>query len=626
MTKPTITLTAHQMLAAPDAAVAPARTLPKRNEIPPELTWDLSLVYADDAAWEADFKRVEELIEPFKQMPGTLASAGGSLLQGLVARDEILTLFTQLRSYAHLRRSENNGDSTAQARADRTDMLGTRVAAALAFMEPEILAMEPVTLQNLVAQEPGLQLYHYYFETLERRRAHVRSAEVEDVLAQVREPMAGTNTVFTLFNNADLKFPPVHDENGNTCELTHGRYLNFLENRDRRVREDAFRTLHGEYFKWRNTLAASLAGTVKAEVALARVRRYESSLHAALGPDDIPVAVYHNLLRAVHDRLPTLHRYLRLRRRLLDLPDLRMWDLYVPMVAQADRNIAYPEASEQVIASCNILGNDYAQALRKGFAERWIDVPENEGKTSGAFSDGAYTTPPYILLNWQDRLDNVFTLAHELGHSLHSYFTRQLQPFIYADYTIFVAEVASTLSEALLTQELLQRARQENDRAFQLYLLNYQAERFRTVLYRQTMFAEFELKIHQTVESGAALTAEEMSQVYLGLNQDYYGAEVKVDDCVAIEWARIPHFYYGFYVYQYATGISAATALARAIQTEGAPAVERYLEFLRSGSSDTSINLLKRAGVDMTTPSPVHEALDVFDSVLGEMEALAAQS
>jgi len=608
----------------PDTATSNSNPLPKRHEIAIELTWDLSVVYADEAAWEADFLRLENMIAPFAEQQGTLSRAGANLLACLQSRDEVGIAFSQLRSYASLRQSEDNGNADSQARVARCDMLGTRLSAATAFIEPEILAIEPGKLREVRTQAPGLSLYDYYFETLERRRPHVRSAEVEDVLAQVREPMAGTSTVFRLFNNADLKLPQVRDDEGNLTELTHGRYLNFLESRNRDVREGAFRAMHGEYFKWRNTLAASLSGSVKADIADARVRRYESALHGALGPDDIPVAVYHNLVSTVRDRLPTLHRYLRLRKKLLNLPELQMWDLYVPMVEAAERDITYPQAQTAVLESSRLLGSEYSGALEKGFAARWVDVPENEGKTSGAFSDGAYTTPPYILMNWQDRLDNVFTLAHEFGHSMHSFFTRGAQPYIYADYTIFVAEVASTLSEALLTHYYLEAARREGDRALQLYLLNYQAERFRTVLYRQTLFAEFEQKIHETLEGGSALTADSMSAIYYEINKDFYGAEVTVDDCAAIEWARIPHFYYGFYVYQYATGISAATALAHSILTEGEPAIARYLDFLRGGSSKTSIDLLRGAGVDMATPQPVHQALDVFDGVLAEMEALSA--
>ncbi|MBV9469216.1 MAG: oligoendopeptidase F, partial [Abitibacteriaceae bacterium] len=363
------------------------KKLPKRIEVPTELTWDLSVVYADDAAWEADFARVESMMGSFPAMQDAFIQSAQNLLQCLQLRDEIGTVFGRVRSYASLRRSEDNGNAEAQARSDRSQMLGTRLASATAFIEPQILSLSPEQLRDFAAQEPGLKLYDYYFETLERRRPHVRSAEVEDVLAQAQEAMNGTDTVFALFNNADLKFPPVHDENGQEAELSHGRYLSFLENRDRRVREEAFRTMHGEYFKWRNTLAATLSGAIKANVCNARVRHYESALQAALAPDDIPVEVYHNLISTVRERLPVLHRYLRLRKKLLGLEDLQMWDLYVPMVADIDRPVPYEQAQKMVRDAVQPLGSKYAQVLQQGFESRWVDVLENEGKTSGAFSD-----------------------------------------------------------------------------------------------------------------------------------------------------------------------------------------------------------------------------------------------
>jgi oligoendopeptidase F len=599
------------------------KPLPKRGEVPTELTWDLSPVYPNDEAWEADFQKLETAIQPFEGLKDTLSQSAQSLLKVLQQRDETGILYGKLRSYAHLRQSEDNANAEAQARADRVDMLGTRRASSTAWIEPEILSMSPEQLKEFVAREPGLKLYEYYLHTLEARRPHVRSAEVEDVLAQAYESMYGTANVFTLFNNADLKFPKIKDERGEEVELTKGRYINFLESPDRRVREDAFRAMHGEYYKWRNTLASTLSGGVKAHVCNARVRSYESALHAALGENEIPVEVYHNLLSTVRERLPVLHRYLRLRKKLLKLDDLQMWDLYVPMVPDVERAMTYEASQTALLESSRPLGSEYIKVLQGGFEQRWVDVPENEGKTSGAYSDGSYVTPPYILMNWQDRLDSTFTLAHEFGHSMHSYFTRQTQPYVYSGYTIFVAEVASTLSEALLTHYLLKQARDAGDKPLQLSLLNQYAERFRTTLYRQTMFAEFELRMHEIVERNEALTAEGMSEKYLQINKDFYGAEVNVDECVSIEWARIPHFYYDFYVYQYATGISAAAALSKQILEEGEPAVQRYLTFLRGGSSDNSINLLRGAGIDMATPQPIHQALDVFEDIIAQMEALA---
>jgi oligoendopeptidase F len=598
--------------------------LPQRHEVAADLTWDLSVVYADDAAWENDFARIEKLCADFAPLQGTLSQSAQSLLHVLQKRDEIGIALSQLYSYASLRRSEDNANGESQARADRAVMLYTKFGSVSAWVEPEILALPAEQVRAFLQQESGLQTYNYYLQTLENRRPHVRSSEVEDVLAQAGEALYSPGTIFKLFNNADLKFPTIRDETGRDVELSHGRYLSFLESRDRSVRENAFRAMHGEYFKWRNTLAASLGGNVKAHVFNARVRHYESALHASLEPNEIPVGVYHNLLSTVRERLPVLHRYLRLRKKLLNLPDLQMWDLYVPMVADVEKPFSISEATQAVIEASQPLGENYVSILKSGFANRWVDWIENEGKTSGAFSDGAYTTPPYILMNWQDDLNRTFTLAHEFGHSLHSHFTRESQPYIYSDYTMFVAEVASTLNEALLTHYLVKQAREAGDRALELSLWNHYAEGFRTTLYRQTLFAEFELRIHNLVESGEALTADSLCALYKSINDDYYGQEVTVDDCVSIEWARIPHFYYNFYVFQYATGISAATALSAQILEEGAPDVERYLNFLRGGSSDTSINLLRGAGVDMATPQPIHQALDVFNQTIARMEELAS--
>ena len=475
----------------------------------------------------------------------------------------------------------------------------------------------------MIESEDGLKLYAYYFETLERERAHTRTGEVEEVLAQLAETRGACQNAFRMFDNADLKFPNVRDENGDEQELTHGKYINFLQSRDRSVREAAFRAMHETFESWRNTTAATLSGTIKAHVAMARIRKYPSVLAMELGPDAIPTEVYTNLIETVHQRLPVLHRYLQLRKKLLGLDELQMWDLYVPMIANVEREVPFSEGKSLVLTSIEPLGKDITGIIRRGFEQRWIDVLENEGKTSGAFSDGSYLTPPYMLMNYQDKLESVFTLAHEWGHSLHSYLAREAQPYVYAGYTIFVAEVASTLLEALLSHKMLSDAREQGDKELQLYLLNQTAERFRTTLFRQTLFAEFELKIHSIVEANEALTAEKMTEIYGEINRAFYSAEVNVDPVANIEWSRIPHFYYGYYVYQYATGISAAQTLARQILREGEPAVERYLNFLRGGGSQTSIDLLKGAGVDMTTPDPINAAIDVFEETVGEMEELA---
>ena len=392
--------------------------LPLRHEVPVELTWNLDVIYSDDAAWESDYVRLENACAEFAKLTGSLSENAHRLLHVLAQRDELGIALSQLYSYASLRRSENNADAGAQAKADRANMLYTKYGSATAWVEPEILAMPSSQVRDFLESESGLQTYAYYLETLERRRPHVRSSEVEDVLAQAGEAMHATGTVFKLFNNADLKFPKVRDDEGREVELSQGRYLSFLESRNRKVREEAFRTMHGAYFNWRNTLAANLAGTIKAHVFNARVRGYESALHASMESNDIPVPVYGNLVSTVRERLPVLHRYLRLRKKLLGLDELQLWDLYVPMVADVEKPVSIEEATNYVIEASAPLGENYVSILKGGFEARWVDWVENEGKSSGAFSDGAYTTPPYILMNWQNDLNRTFTLAHEFGHSL----------------------------------------------------------------------------------------------------------------------------------------------------------------------------------------------------------------
>ncbi len=596
---------------------------PTRDQIPVEMTWDLTLVYADIALWQDDFAKVESQIEQLTELEKSLTQDAKSLLAGLKLCDEVSELFYKLYTYAHLRQCEDNANSQSQSMVGKLELLGTRLMSATAFMEPLLLELSPEQIESMMAKETGLQLYRRYFDRLNEKRAHVRSGEIEHLLAGASDALGAVGNAFNFFDNADLKFPSIPNDKGETEQLTHGNYIEFLQSNNREVRENAFRTMHGEFYKWRNTVGALLSGNVHSHIFTAKAHHYDSALEAAVDRNEVPVDVYTNLISAVRERLPVLHRYLRFRRKRLNLPELQMWDLYVPLAGEVERPLSYTDAQQKVLLSVAPLGKEYGEIVQKSFDSRWIDVLENEGKTSGAFSDGSFATPPYMLLNWKDKLHSAFTLAHEMGHSLHSYFSRKNQPFPYSDYTIFVAEVASTLNEALLTNYMVEEAKTAGDKELQFYLLNEYAERFRERLYRQTLFAEFELFIHQTAESGEALTAELMSQKYLEINKDYYGAEVNVGDITAIEWARIPHFYYNFYVYQYATGISAATALSQQILQEGAPAVERYLQFLSGGSSKTPVDLLKGAGVDMTTAKPIHQALDVFDDIIGQMESLA---
>lgn len=596
--------------------------LKKRHEVPDEHKWDLDSVYDTVEAWEKDYARVEAMIPQLTAYQGRLGESAGTLLRALQARDEISKLLEQVVVYARMKEDEDTTNSTYQALSGRSMSLYSRVAAAGAFLTPEILAIPSETIRAWMDQEPGLAAYRHELEDTLREKEHVRSPEVEELLAQVGEVGAASQDIFGKLNHADLKFPSIKDEQGNEVELTHGRYLRFMESPVREVRKQAFEALYTTYNKFRNTLAATYANSVKKDVFYARARRYPSARAAALSATNVPESVYDNLIATVHKNLPSLHRYMQLRRRMLGLDELHMYDVYTPMVPDVDKKVPYEEAVDTILKALAPLGEEYCEVARRGMTEdRWVDIYENEGKRSGAYSFGAYTTKPFILMNYQDNLDSMFTLAHELGHSMHSYFSRKHQPYHYAGYTIFVAEVASTFNEALLTDYLLKST---DDPKLKMYLINHQLESFRTTLYRQTMFAEFEHITHQRVEGGQALTADVLDEIYYDLNKRYYGTEgMVVDDLIAIEWARIPHFYSAFYVYQYATGISAAASLSHQVLTEGQPAVERYLTFLKSGSSDYSTNLLKEAGVDMTSPEPVQQALDVFARLLDEMERLA---
>jgi oligoendopeptidase F len=593
--------------------------VPRRDEVPVEFTWDLTAIFSDIAAWEADIVRLEGRLPDVAALQGKVGESARSLLRALQLQDEVGHLVARIYIYASHRKDSDSTDPAGQALEERASSLWARVGATLSFIDPEILAIPEETLSAWLRDEPGLVVYAHALEEITRQQAHVRTAEVEEVLAQLSDVTRCPNDVFDILTNADLDFSTIEDEQGQAVKLSHARFGRFMESKDRRVRRDAFRGMYGAFKGVRNTLGTTLAASVRGQVVGARVRRYPSALAAALEPHDIPLDVYHNLVATINANLPRLHRYMQVRRRLMGLDDLRVYDLYASLVPEVDLVMPYPEAVETVQRAFVPLGDTYASALTQTFHSRWIDVYENVGKRSGAYSGGTYGTPPFILLNYQDRLDDVFTLAHELGHSMHSFFTRKTQPFVYGRYTIFVAEVASTLNETLLTDYLLQT---RSDPALRKYLIVKQLEGIRTTIFRQTMFAEFELDIHTRTEAGEPLTADSLSKRYFDLVARYHGPEVILDDEIAWEWARIPHFYYNFYVYQYATGLSAALALSKQILSEGQPAVERYLRFLSSGSSRSSIDLLRDAGVDMTTPAPIQAAMVEFDSLLDDLEQL----
>jgi oligoendopeptidase F len=577
-------------------------------------------MYANDTTWEIEIGNLEEELADVAVLQGKVGSSAKTLLEALRGQDTVGKLISQIYVYAGRRQDSDTTDATAQALIERAGSLWAKVGATLAFIEPEILAIPEETVLQWLESEPGLATYRFALTELLRQRQHVRSAEVEEVLAQFGDVTRAPSDTYEILTNAELKLPTIQDEKGEPVQLSLARFGRYLESQDRRVRRDTFKGVYAAFGAIRNTLGTTLAAAVRSNVINARTRRYRSALESALKPKSIPLEVYHNLITTINANLPRLHRYMALRQKLLGLDDLRIYDLYVSLVPQADVEIPYEQAMATTRAAFLPLGEEYTAAIDQTFNNRWIDVYENVGKRSGAYSDGSYTTAPFILLNYQNRLDDMFTLAHELGHSMHSYFTRRHQPFVYGNYTIFVAEVASTLNEALLIDHLLKTS---DDLALRKYLIVKQLEGVRTTLFRQTMFAEFELAMHAQTEQGLPLTAEGLTKQYYELVGRYHGSAVTLDEEIGWEWSRIPHFYYGFYVYQYATGLSAALALSRQILSEGQPAVERYLGFLRSGSSQNSIDLLRAAGVDMTTPAPIQAAMDEFDRWLDALEALS---
>ncbi|TMW72934.1 oligoendopeptidase F [Alteribacter natronophilus] len=593
--------------------------LPKREEIPEELTWNLEDIFETDDKWEESFQEVKDMLPKMKEYKGHLGDSADKLYEALSYQDEISKKLGRLYTYAHMRYDQDTTNSFYQGLNDRASQLVSQVSSTASFVTPEILSIPEGKLKGFVEEHKDLKLYEHMLNELNENRPHVLTEKEESLLAQVSEVTSSPSNTFGMLNNADMKFPKVKDENGRETEVTHGRYLRFLESDDRSVREAAFKAVYETYGKYKNTFASTLGGNVKKNLFNARVRNYSSAREAALSKNHIPEVVYDQLVDTVNKNLHLLHRYVDVRKRALGVDELHMYDLYTPLVKDVKMEISYEEARELVKKGAEPLGDEYVSIVQEGFENRWVDVEENVGKRSGAYSSGAYGTMPYILMNWQNNVNNLFTLSHEFGHSVHSYYTRKYQPFPYANYSIFVAEVASTCNEALLNDHLLEVT---DDRQKRLYLLNNFLEGFRGTVFRQTMFAEFEKLIHERAADGESLTPDLLSEIYYDLNKKYFGENIVVDEEIALEWARIPHFYYNFYVYQYATGYSAATTLAKQIQEEGDTAVTRYLDFLKAGSSDYPIEVLKKAGVDMTSPEPIEQAMKVFEETLSELEEL----
>ncbi|HET9014040.1 MAG TPA: oligoendopeptidase F [Thermomicrobiaceae bacterium] len=588
-----------------------------RDALAESETWDLTHIFPTVAAWNAERESLQAEVPTLESLRGTLKQGPAQLLAVLTRSDQIDERLDRLFGYAALERDQDTRDSAAIQRYEQVMALAVALGRASAWIAPELLTLSDDQLRAALDAEPGLAPFRRTIERVIRERPHVRDAEVEEVLAETAEMAQTPSNVFTFFDNADTRFGSIVDSDGNTVEVTKGRYLRLVERRDRRVRKDAYEALHAPYLSHRNTLGALLTASEQRDVFYARARRYPTALDAALQPEAIPTEVYTNLIDTVHRFQPLLHRYVALRKRLLGLDAVHMYDLYVPLVEMPERSFSFPEARDTVLAALAPLGPRYSEALSAGLDARWADVHETPGKRSGAYSMGVYGVHPYLLLNWAGALNDVFTLAHESGHAMHSYFSSAGQPHPTAQYTIFVAEVASTFNERLLTAHLLASTTDPQERA---YLVNDALETFRTTIFRQAMFAEFELVTHHIVEAGEGLTPERLMQEYGRLVAEYHGPDFAVDPQVELEWARVPHFYRAFYVYQYATGLIAATALADRVLAGDDAARDRYLAFLGSGSAKDSLDLLRDAGVDLTTAQPYDDAFATMGRYLDTLE------
>lgn len=591
----------------------------KRSEIRTEDTWNLADILESDEEWKVLFQEASKEIKQYASFKEHLGESEENLYQCLHFDDELSRKIEVLYVYAKMNSDQDTGNSKYQEMVEQAQSLSNQAAEFSSFIVPEILAVPQDKLETILSSTGKISYFKRVLEQIIQKKPHTLSAPMEELLAQSYEATQGAAQIFYLFNNADVKFPSIQGSNGESIAITHGNYISLMENTDRKVRKDAFLGLYHVYQQFSNTLSATYLAHVKQAVYYAKVKNYSSSRAHSLAENEVPEIVYDNLVSVVRAHLPLLHRYMAVRKAALNLPELHLYDLYVPMVEGVNKTYSFDEAKKIVLEGLAPLGEEYQNILREGFSSRWIDIYENEGKRSGAYSWGAYGTHPYVLMNYHGTLDHVFTLAHEMGHAIHSYYSDHRQPYTYAGYKIFVAEVASTCNEALLIRYLLEKT---TDKQEKKYLINHFLECFRGTLFRQTMFAEFEAAVHKKIEAKQALTAKELCRMYHQLNADYFGREMVIDQEIDYEWERIPHFYTPFYVYQYATGFSAAIAVSSRILTGEKNALEGYKEFLSSGCTMPPIELLKLAGVDMSTAEPIEEALRVFEGLLDEFKEM----
>ena len=588
----------------------------ERSTIENKFKWTIDEMYPNEESIEKDIQKVKELIEEVKKYKGILADSEENIFKALNISEEASRILQNLYVYTHMKSHEDTRINKNQSNATKIDMLSTELSMATSYMVPEIIAMDSEKLENYLKTEK-LSHYKKYVDDILRLKPHTLNEREEELLAAVADLSGVPENVYDMLSFADLQFPEIEDENGEKVRVTHSNFSLFLKSKDARVRKDAFEAMYGVYGQYKNTFASTLYGGIKSEIFYAKTRKYESALQGSLFQDNVSVDVYNNLIDAVHENLDTLNDYIDLKKKFLGLDKINMYDLYVPLTENFDMEIPYEKAQEIILEALKPLGEEYLENVKKAFAEGWIDVYGNEGKQGGAYSWGSYDSKSYILMSYKDDLNSLFTLIHEMGHSMHSFYSKNNQPYLYSGYKIFVAEVASTLNELLLINYLLKNAKSKEER---VYLLNYYLEQFRTTVYRQTMFAEFEKICHGKVEEGEPLTAEDFNNIYYDLNKKYYGESCEVNEEIALEWARIPHFYSNFYVYKYATGFSAASALSKQILEEGESAVSRYKEFLKSGGSEFPLDQLRKAGIDMEKKESVDEALHVFKDLVNHLK------
>ena len=587
-----------------------------RSSIESIYKWNIDEMYNNKEAIDVDIKKVESILKEVKNYKGKLGSSKDSLYKALKLSEDASRIVQNLYVYTHMKQHEDTRINENQGMATKIEMLSTELSMATSYIVPEIISIDDKILNEFL-ESKELSFYRKYIDDILREKPHTLSEREEEILAATSDISGVAENVYDMLSFADLEFPEIEDEEGNKVKLTHSNFSVFLKSKNQRVRKDAFEALYSVYDKYKNTFASTLYGGIKSEIFYSKMRKHKSALEGSLFNDDVSVDVYNNLILAIDENLDSLNKYVELKKRFLGLEEIHMYDLYVPLTDKFDMKIPYEKAQDIILKALRPLGEDYLNIIKKAFSERWIDVYENEGKQGGAYSWGSYDSHPYILMNYHDDLNSLFTLIHELGHSVHSYYSRTSQEYLYSNYKIFVAEVASTLNELLLINYLLDNS---SSREETIYLLNYYLEQFRTTVYRQTMFAEFEKITHEKVEGKEPLTAKEFIDIYYGLNEKYYGKSCNVDRQIGLEWARIPHFYSNFYVYKYATGFSAASALSQQILKEGEPAVQRYIEFLKSGGSEYPLVQLKSAGVDMEKKESVDSALSVFSELVDKLE------